>query len=75
MKRLLFSALALITISPAFAQVDNRYVEACMLGTNGDESLRPYCRCLYGKVSSDAQSTMSYCVKKYIWNKGGAEPQ
>ena len=73
MKRLVFSALTLIAISPAFAKADNRYVEACMIGANGDESLRPYCRCLYGKASRDAQSTMSYCAKKYIFNKNGGK--
>ena len=73
MKRFFFSALALFSIAPAFAQVDNRYVEACMLGANGDESMRPYCRCMYGKADGATKSTMSYCVDKYIWNKGGAE--
>ena len=69
MKRLLFSALAVISIAPAFAQVDNRYVEVCMLGANGDESMRPFCRCMYGKANGGSQSTMSHCVKKYIWSK------
>ena len=75
MKRLFFSALALISIAPAFAQVDNRYVEACMIGANGEETFRPYCRCMYGKVDGDTRSTMEYCVKKYIWNKGAGEQQ
>ena len=80
MKTLFFSAIALISISPAFAQVDNRYVEVCMLGANGDESMRPYCRCMYGKVKGDTspdktESTMTYCVKKYIWNKDAGEQQ
>ena len=43
MKRLLFSALALISISPAFVQADNRYAEACMLDANGNEFLRSNC--------------------------------